>query len=190
MATGSRTSASGMRRPSRDRRPGPVPRPAATAPAGTEPTRPSSGARRRAGARVPRTANCEVDGGTRPRPCRRRPLRTPARGVRLHTRRREVDLLLDAGKRLVAAQQASISKGSRSELDAAQVSLRKSVASLTDAAGKILGTRASTSTLARVAETLRAAATVAEGRELLARGCLVEELSDTGWDLVAALTPA
>jgi hypothetical protein len=107
-----------------------------------------------------------------------------------HTRRREVDLLLDAGKRLVAAQQASISKGSRSELDAAQVSLRKSVASLTDAAGKILGTRASTSTLARVAETLRAAATVAEGRELLARGCLVEELSDTGWDLVAALTPA
>ena len=107
-----------------------------------------------------------------------------------HTRRREVDLLLDAGKRLVAAQQASISKGGRSELDAAQGSLRKSVASLTDAAGEILGTRASTSTLARVAETLRAAATVAEGRELLARGCLVEELSDTGWDLVAALTPA
>ena len=107
-----------------------------------------------------------------------------------HTRRREVDLLLDAGKRLVDAQQASMSKGSRTELDAAQASLRKSVASLTDAAGKILGTRASTSTLARVAETLRAAATVAEGRELLARGCLVEELSDTGWDLVAALTPA
>jgi len=107
-----------------------------------------------------------------------------------HTRRREVDLLLDAGKRLVDAQQASIKKGSRTELDAAQASLRKSVSGLTEAAREILGPRASTSTLARVSETLRAAATGAEGRELLARGCLVEELSDTGWDIVATLTPA
>ena len=106
-----------------------------------------------------------------------------------HTRRREVDLLLDAGKRLVDAQQASLSKGGRTELDAAQASLRKSVATLTDAAGKVLGGRASASTLTRVSETLRAAATGAEGRELLARGCLVEELSDTGWDIVATLSP-
>jgi hypothetical protein len=106
-----------------------------------------------------------------------------------HTRRREVDLLLDAGKRLVDAQQASIRKGSRTELDAAQASLRKSVGGLTDAAAEILGPRASASTLARISETLRAAATTAEGRELLARGCLVEELSDTGWDIVAMLTP-
>lgn len=105
------------------------------------------------------------------------------------TKRREVDLLLDAGKRLVDAQQASLSKGSRTELDAAQASLRKSVGALTDAAGGILGSRASASTLTRVSETLRAAATGAEGRELLARGVLVEELSDTGWDIVAALTP-
>ena len=106
-----------------------------------------------------------------------------------HTRRREVDLLLDAGKRLVDAQQASLSKGGQTELDAAQASLRKSVATLTDAAGKVLGGRASASTLTRVSETLRAAATGAEGRELLARGCLVEELSDTGWDIVATLSP-
>lgn len=107
-----------------------------------------------------------------------------------HTRRREVDLLLDAGKRLVDAQQASISKGGRTELDAAQASLRKSVGGLTEAAAEILGSRASGSTLSRIAETLRTAATGAEGRELLARGCLVEELSDTGWDIVATLTPA
>jgi hypothetical protein len=107
-----------------------------------------------------------------------------------HRHRREVDLLLDAGKRLIDAQQASIGKGSRSELDAAQASLRKSVGALTEAAGEILGSRSSASTLARVSETLRAAATGAEGRELLARGSLVEELSDTGWDIVAALAPA
>jgi hypothetical protein len=106
-----------------------------------------------------------------------------------HMRRREVDLLLDAGKRLVDAQQASLSKGSRTELDAAQAALRKSIGKLTDAAAEILGTRASPTTLGRVAETLRTAATGAEGRELLARGRLVEELSDTGWDIVAGLTP-
>ena len=106
-----------------------------------------------------------------------------------HTRRREVDLLLDAGKRLVDAQQASLSKGSRAELDAAQAALRKSIGALTKAAATILGERASPATMGRVAETLRTAATGAEGRELLARGRLVEELSDTGWDIVAGLTP-
>ena len=80
-----------------------------------------------------------------------------------HTRRREVDLLLDAGKRLVDAQQASIAKGNRTELDTAQTSLRNAVRGLTDAAAGILGKRASASTLAKVAETLRSAATGARG---------------------------
>lgn len=107
-----------------------------------------------------------------------------------HARRRDVDLLLDAGRRLVDAQQASITAGGRADLDAAQSSFRAAVSSLTSAAGKILGSRASPSTLARVAETLRSAATSPAGRELLARGRLDEELSDTGWDVVAGLTPA
>jgi hypothetical protein len=107
-----------------------------------------------------------------------------------HTRRREVDLLLDAGKRLVDAQQASIAKGNRTELDTAQTSLRNAVRGLTEAAAGILGKRSSALTLAKVAETLRSAATGAEGRELLARGRLVEDLSETGWDIVATLTPA
>jgi hypothetical protein len=103
--------------------------------------------------------------------------------------RREVDLLLDAGKRIVDAQQASISHGGRSGLDSATVSLRKAVADLTASAQQILGERASQSTLTRVAETLRSAATEERGRELLARGRLTVELSDTGWDTVAALAP-
>src|SRR4051794_22945928 len=44
-----------------------------------------------------------------------------------HTRRRDVDLLLDAGKRLVDAQQTSISKGGRDDLDTAQASFRRAV---------------------------------------------------------------
>ncbi len=107
-----------------------------------------------------------------------------------HTKRRDVDLLLDAGKRIIDAQQASISTGGRSELDAAQTSLRKAVNGLTEAAGAILGPDAGKATLTRIAETLRTAATAATGRELLARGRLETELSETGWEIVAAFTPA
>ena len=103
--------------------------------------------------------------------------------------RRDVDLLLDAGKRIVDAQQASISSGGRAGIDAARASLRKAVADLTASAQRILGDGASQTTLTRVAETLRSAATEAKGRELLARGQLTAELSDTGWETVAAFAP-
>jgi hypothetical protein len=43
--------------------------------------------------------------------------------------------------------------------------------------------------LERVLATLRAAAVTEEGRELLARGRLTEELSTTGFDLAATLIP-
>ena len=86
-------------------------------------------------------------------------------------------------------QQASITKGERASLDAAQSSLRAAISGLTESAREILGDRASRATLTHVAETLRAAATGAEGRELLARGRLTEELSETGWEIVAGLTP-
>ena len=103
--------------------------------------------------------------------------------------RREVDLLLDAGKRIIDAQQASIAEGGRAGIDAARASLRKAVADLTAAAHCLLGKQASQTTLTRVAETLRSAATEAEGRELLARGRLTVQLSDTGWETVSALSP-
>ena len=107
-----------------------------------------------------------------------------------HTERRDVDLLLDAGKRIIDAQQASIAKGGRAELDAAQTSLRGAVNGLTAAAGAILGSEASKTTLTRIALTLRTAATDPAGRELLARGRLTEELAETGWEIVAAFPPA
>lgn len=107
-----------------------------------------------------------------------------------HTERRKIDLLLDAGKRIIDAQQASISSGGRTQLDAAQASLRQAVNGLTESAGAILGPDASKTTLTRIAETLRTAATAPTGRELLARGRLTEELSETGWEIVAAFSPA
>ena len=106
------------------------------------------------------------------------------------THRRDVDLLLDAGKRIVDAQQTSIAEGGRGGLDAARVSLRTAVTDLTASAERVLGDRAGQATLTRVAETLRSAATEEKGRELLARGRLTSELSDTGWDTIAALAPA
>jgi hypothetical protein len=106
------------------------------------------------------------------------------------THRRDVDLLLDAGKRIVDAQQTSISQGGRAGLDAARGSLRTAVTDLTASAQQVLGDRAGQTTLTRVAETLRSAATEEKGRELLARGRLTAELSDTGWDTIAALAPA
>lgn len=102
-----------------------------------------------------------------------------------HTNRRDVDLLLDAGKRIIDAQRSSIAKGGRTELDAAQKSLREAVNGLTESAGTILGPDASTTILTRIAETLRTAATAPTARELLARGRLTQEMSETGWDIVA-----
>src|SRR6188472_1397569 len=107
-----------------------------------------------------------------------------------HKERRDIDLLLDAGKRIIDAQESSIAKGGRADLDAAQSSLRRAISGLTAQASAILGPEASKTTLARVAETLRTAATAPAGRELLARGRLSEELSATGWEIVAGFTPA
>ena len=107
-----------------------------------------------------------------------------------HKERRDIDLLLDAGKRIIDAQESSIAKGGRADLDAAQASLRRAISGLTEQASAILGPDASKTTLTRVAETLRTAATAPAGRELLARGRLSEELSGTGWEIVAGFAPS
>lgn len=104
-------------------------------------------------------------------------------------RLRDVELLLDAGKRIVAAQQASLSTGGRAELDAALTSFRNAIRALTGQAKVILGSRASAPMLARVSETLRSAAIDTAASELLARGRLVEEVDATGWELIAAIEP-
>ena len=105
-------------------------------------------------------------------------------------RRRDVDLLLDSGKRLLDAQRTSLEGGGREQLDAARTSLDGAVERLGAAARELLGASASDAMLARVAETLRAAALSPEGRPLLASGTLTKELSETGWELLSGLAPA
>jgi hypothetical protein len=107
-----------------------------------------------------------------------------------HKERRDIDLLLDAGKRIIDAQESSIAQGGRADLDAAQASLRRAISGLTEQARAILGPDASKTTLTRIAETLRIAATAPAGRELLARGRLSEELTGTGWEIVAGFAPS
>ena len=80
-----------------------------------------------------------------------------------HKERRDIDLLLDAGKRIIDAQESSIAKGGRAELDAAQASLRRAISGLTAQSSAILGPDASKATLTRIAETLRTAATTPAG---------------------------
>lgn len=104
--------------------------------------------------------------------------------------RRDVDLLLDAGHRLREAQgedepenvRAGFARARDAEREATQKLLRKAEQLLREEHGS-----ASPATLERVAETLRSAAVTEEGRELLARGRLTEELTATGFDVAATL---
>jgi hypothetical protein len=106
--------------------------------------------------------------------------------------RRDVDLLLDIGHRLRAAQGEADPTKARQAFDSARQAEREALTRLTKAAAALLeeeqGT-ASQAMLDRVASTLRAAAVTEEGRELLARGRLTDELTTTGFDIAAGLTP-
>lgn len=106
------------------------------------------------------------------------------------TSRRDVDVLLDSGKRLLDAQRASLEGGGRDQLGAARTSLEAAVERLGGSARELLGETPSDTTLGRVAETLRAAALSPDGRLLLASGTLTKELRETGWDLLSGLAPA
>jgi hypothetical protein len=102
-------------------------------------------------------------------------------------RRRDVDLLLDSGKRLLDAQRAVLEGKERTELDQARSSLDRAVARLVGAAKVLLEGRASDTTLGKIDETLRLAAISEEGREHLARGTFQETMQGTGWDLLEGL---
>jgi hypothetical protein len=101
--------------------------------------------------------------------------------------RREIDLLLDAGHRLLEAQRVSLATGERDELDRARRDQDEAIGKLRTAAAGLLADRASETTLARVEETLGAAAISPEGRELLARGRFTQEASATGWEILEGL---
>jgi hypothetical protein len=102
-------------------------------------------------------------------------------------KRKEVDLLLDSGKRLLDAQRSSLEGHGRKELDRARQSLEKAAARLVSAAKVLLEERVSDATLERIGETLRSAAISAEGRERLATGTLTEAMSGTNWDVLESL---
>ena len=95
--------------------------------------------------------------------------------------RREVDLLLDAGHRLIDAQQGG---RSAEELNAAAKQQRDAVEGLVRLARSLLEPGASEDTVRKVAETLRAASLTAEGREELARGRLTDAVTTTGWEIL------
>jgi hypothetical protein len=107
--------------------------------------------------------------------------------------RRDVDLLLDAGHRMRAAHKERDAEKARQAIESARDAERDAIRRLVSSAEKLLEEghgSATRGTLDRVAATLRAAAVTEEGRELLARGQLSEELSTTGFELVASLAPS
>ena len=92
--------------------------------------------------------------------------------------RRDVDLLLDAGHRL---RQAGLDKGAVDRARAAENDALKRLARAAEALG------AHGQALARVNESLRAAAVTEGGRELLARGRFTEPLQASGFEAYAGI---
>lgn len=103
-------------------------------------------------------------------------------------KRRDVDLLLDAGHRARDAQR-SVVAGKSADLEAALDQERRALRTLIAAAREI-DPDASASVMERVSRTLRAAAVTDEGRELLARGRIGEELESSGFEGFAGVKPA
>ena len=100
--------------------------------------------------------------------------------VRRH--RKEIDLLLDAGHRLAAAQRALLTGGDRQAFDRASKAEREALNRLSAEARSILAERGSTATLERVVSTLRAAALSEAARPDLARGRLTDDVDPAGFE--------
>lgn len=101
-------------------------------------------------------------------------------------RRRDVDLLLDAGHRLRQAQEGVARGADRASFEQAQTTERDALRRLTQEAGKLLG-GASPTVLGQISNTLRAATVSEAGRELLARGRFTTPLESEGFDVFGAL---
>jgi hypothetical protein len=104
-------------------------------------------------------------------------------------RRRDVDLLLDAGHRLRQAQEGVVGGADREAFEKAQKTQRDALRRLTQQASQLLG-GASSQALSQIRGTLRAAAVSEEGRELLARGRFTTPLEPEGFDVFGALPAA
>jgi hypothetical protein len=104
-------------------------------------------------------------------------------------RRRDVDLLLDAGHRLRQAQEGVVGGADRASFEKAQKTERDALRRLTQQASQLLG-GASSQVLSQISQTLRSAAVSEEGRELLARGRFTTPLEAEGFDVFGALPAA
>ena len=107
--------------------------------------------------------------------------------------RRDVDRLLAAGERLRKAQRDAVAGKGTSSFDEAREEESEARRRLGDAAPSLLaerGQKTSQAVLDQVDQTLRAAAVLDEGRELLAKGRLVRELEAGGFELLAGVAPA
>ena len=104
--------------------------------------------------------------------------------------RRDVDLLLDAGHRLLQAQAGVLRGEERKAFEQARRTESDALKRLTAAAESLLrAERGSTSSavLSQVNEGLRAAAISEEGRELLARGRFTEPPTTSGFEALAGI---
>jgi hypothetical protein len=104
-------------------------------------------------------------------------------------KRRDVDLLLDAGHRLRQAQEGVVGGADRASFEKAQKTQRDALRRLTQEASQLVG-GASPAVRSQISATLRAAAVSEEGRELLARGRFTVPLEAEGFDVFAALPPS
>ena len=107
-------------------------------------------------------------------------------------KRKDIDLLLDAGHRLRQAQ-ASLLRGEQpSAFAAARKVEQTTVAKLVKEARSLLADRGAVSqtTIDQVTQSLRAAAVSEDGRQLLARGRFEKPLTEAaGFDALAAIAP-
>ena len=105
--------------------------------------------------------------------------------------RRDIDLLLDSGHRLRAAQARVLRGEAREMFEQAQRTERETIGRLVRGADQLLGERggASATVLEQVAASLHAAAVSEQGREILAAGQFTEPLTLEGFDAVAGLAP-
>lgn len=99
----------------------------------------------------------------------------------------EIDIqrLIKAGEALEQAQRSALS-GELGGFEAARREEAAAIRLLRTAAGKLL-TSSSTATLDRITKTLRAAAATPEGRDLVKRGRLTEDLEPPGFEAFTGL---
>ncbi len=110
-------------------------------------------------------------------------------------KRKELDLLLDAGHRLRTGQVEALEKGDTAKFEAARRDHERAVHDLVGSARDILAKGRGTTSdqmLSSIERTLRYASIDDEQRAVLASGRLVEEVEATGFDAFSsmALTPA